>query len=72
MRLPRTTIQTIEIPKTWTLGRSADWLLRNGYSIIDKRETTHFRRFLQTLPIINAHYYSKKLDNGVILVFQRY
>lgn len=72
MRIPRTTIQTIEIPKTWTLKRSTEWLLNNGYNSNNKRDTIHFRRFLQTLPITGAHYYSKKLDNNIILVFQNY
>jgi hypothetical protein len=36
------------------------------------RNTENYHRFVQTYDIKGAEFYSKKLSNGIILVFQRY
>ena len=70
--IPKKTLQTIEIPKTFTLKQSRDWLKKNNYAWHYHRLTTNFRRFMQTPDIDNAKYYSKKLNDGIVLVFQEY
>jgi len=70
--LPEHTLQTIEVPLTFTLNKAREWLKHNGYDWITYRTTPHFRRFIQVNPIQGATYHSKKLDNGIILVFQTF
>ncbi len=72
MGIPKKTTQTVEIPKTFTLKESRDWLKQHGYNWQYHRNTTNFRRFMQLYNIKDATYYSKKLPNGVVLVFQEY
>lgn len=71
--IPSNTIQTVELPKDkFTLKQAREWLKKNGYAYQYHRLTTNFRRFMQTPDIKDADFYSKKLPNGVVLVFQKY
>lgn len=72
MGLPNPSLQTIEVPKGYTLQESRDWLKTHGYLYQNYRTTTNFRRFIQAYDVKGASFYSKKLPNGVILVFQEF
>ena len=72
MGIPHKTIQTIEIPRSWTLKQSREWLREHGYGWRYMRKTLNYRRFMQVFPITEAEYYSKKLPNGIIIVYQNY
>ena len=66
-------LQTIEIPRdTFTLKQGREWLKDHGYLWQYHRNTPNFRRYMQTYDIKDASYYSKKLPNGIIMVFQSY
>ena len=63
-------LQTIIIPKDkFTLEQATNWVLSNGYDYngVDIKKNTY--RFRQADPIYPAQYYTKKLDNGIDLVF---
>lgn len=72
MGIMNPSLQTIEIPKSFSLKDSRDWLKSKGYLWQYHRNTTNFRRFAQTYDIKDAEFYSKKLPNGVVMVWQRY
>lgn len=72
MGLPNPSLQTIEVPKNYTLQDSRDWLKKHGYLYQNYRTTTNFRRFIQAYDVKGASFYSKKLPNGVVLVFQEF
>lgn len=71
-KIPKKSLQTILIPKTWTLAKSRAWLQEHNYITTFYRSTPNFRRFLQVLPIRNAIYFTTVLPNGVELVSQSY
>jgi hypothetical protein len=70
--IPKKTLQTILIPNVNSIADSRTWLKEHHYSTAYWRKTKDFRRWMQTPPIKGASYYSRVLDNGVILVFQEY
>lgn len=72
MGIKNKSLQTIEIPKSWSLKDSREWLKQHGYLWQYHRNTTNFRRFAQTYDIEGADFYSKKLPNGIVMVFQSY
>jgi hypothetical protein len=72
MGIPKKNLQTILIPDTHTLEHMQKWLKDNNYVNSNYRKTKNFIRFLQNFPIQGATYYTKKLSNGVELVFQQY
>lgn len=65
-------LQTIEIPKTWSLNDSRQWLKNHGYLWQYYRTTKNMRRFAQTYDIAQSHFYSIKLSNGIVMVYQKY
>lgn len=72
MGIMNPSLQTIEIPKNISLKDSRQWLKDHGYLWQYHRNTTNFRRFAQTYDIKGAEFYSKKLPNGVVMVWQKY
>lgn len=72
MGIPHKTLQTILINRIHSLKDSKQWLKDNNYANSYYRTTANFRRFMQTPPIKGSKYYSKKLSNGVELVYQEY
>ena len=72
MGISRKSLQTIEIPKAFTLKDSREWLKKHGYLWQYHRLTKNFRRFAQTYDIEGAKFYSKKLPNEVVMVWQEY
>lgn len=71
--IPKKTIQTIELPKDkFNLRTAKKWLKDHNYANAYYRTTDNYYRFMQTPDINNANYYSKKLPNDVIIVFQNY
>ena len=73
LNIPHKTLQTIELPKDkFNITSAKDWLKKHNYANSFYRTTTHFIRFMQTIPIIGASYHSKKLPSGIILVYQKY
>jgi hypothetical protein len=72
MGLPNPSLQTIEVPDTFSLKEGKEWLKTNGYLYQNYRSTKNFKRFIQAYDIKGAQFYSKKLPNGIILVFQKY
>lgn len=73
MGITNPSLQTVEIPRdTFTLKESRDWLKLHGYLWQYHRNTSNFRRFAQTYDIEGASFNSKKLPNGIVLVWQRY
>jgi hypothetical protein len=73
MGIPSRTLQTIEFPReTFTILAAKQWLHEHNYANAYYRITHGYIRFMQTPPIFTATYYSKKLSNRVILVWQNY
>jgi hypothetical protein len=72
MGIRNPSLQTIEIPKEWSLKDSRNWLQQHGYLWMYHRLTPNFRRFAQTYDIKDAEFYSKKLPNGIVMVWQKY
>jgi hypothetical protein len=71
--IPSKTLQTIELPKSkFNLTTAKAWLKKHNYANSYYRTTDNYYRMMQTPDIKGANYYSKKLPNGVILVFQEY
>lgn len=72
MGIPSKSLQTILIPNKYDLEHMQQWLKDNNFVNSNYRKTANFVRFLQNFPIKNASYYTKKLPNGVQLVYQQY
>ena len=72
MQLPNPSLQTAEVPKSFSLKDARQWLKDNGFLYQNYRSTTNFRRFIQSYDVKGASFYSKKLPNGVVLVFQKW
>lgn len=70
--IPRTSIQTIEIPLAYPLDQSIQWLKHHGFEHKNMRATKNFRRFRQLPDIAGARYFTKQLADGIDLVFQTY
>lgn len=64
-------IHAILIPRDYTKKESIIWLKNHKYKYDHHRLTTHFHRFMQTNPVEHAMYYTKRLPNGIELVFQK-
>lgn len=66
-------IQTILFDlNKWSKKKAIEWLNKHGYIHKYHRLTTNQRRFMQHNPVQGAEYYSKRLPDGIVLVFQRY
>jgi hypothetical protein len=66
-----TNVQTILFDlDSWTKPKAIKWLNKHGYIHKYHRLTTNQRRFMQHNPVIGASYYSKRLPNGIVIVFQ--
>jgi hypothetical protein len=62
-------LQTILIPRsTFTLQQAVKWLIDNNYSHKKVDNTEHFYRFRQ-VPPTGHKFYTKKLPNGIDLVY---
>lgn len=71
LKMKDTTLQTILIPKEYFNKFEAKiWLKNHNFKNDDFRETKEYFRFMQNNPIIGANFYSKTLNNNIILVFQ--
>ena len=71
--IPNKSIQTILFNKIdWTVPGAKKWLKEHKYENNGWRRTTNEIRFIQVNPIKDANYYSKKLKDGIILIFQEY
>ena len=65
--------QTIIIPKNkFTLEEAQNWLKQNGWLYKNWRETINYYRFIQNDVVNGANYYSNKLNNGIILITQKW
>lgn len=69
---PSTHIQTILIPDKYSIDEARNYLKKNGYLNKNYRTTDNFHRFIQNDVIRGAKYYSKKLNNGIVYVYQTY
>lgn len=69
---PNPNIQTIQIPFSFSVSEAKKWLRKNGYLYKNYRKTANYNRFIQNDVIKNAEYYSKKLDNGIIITYQKF
>jgi len=65
-------LQTILIPNAHSKKSADDWLKQNNYKHNYHRITTNFHRYLQTNPVKGSVYKTKKLKNGIELVYQKY
>lgn len=66
-------IQTILFDKDkWTKATSTKWLKEHNYITDYYRTTTNQIRRMQRNPIEGATYYSRRLPNGIVIVFQNY
>lgn len=66
-------IQTILFDKAkWNKRTATAWLKSHNYKYDNHRTTKNQHRFLQYHPIEGATYYSKRLPNGIVLVFQNW
>jgi len=72
MGLLNPSLQTIEIPRTFSLKESRQWLKEHGFLYQTHRNTTNFRRFIQAYDVKDAEFYSKKFPNGIVFVFQKF
>ena len=73
LNIPKKTLQTVEINRhKFSLRQAKKWMKDHNYANAYYRTTANYWRFMQTPPIIGSTYYSKKLDNDVILVYQEY
>jgi hypothetical protein len=61
-------IQTILIPKHFTIQQAKNWLYDHGYKFNKIDDDVHFYRFRQRPPT-NGHYYTITLSNGIHLVY---
>lgn len=71
MGIPSHTLQTVLLPKDWSIEKSKKWLadahMVNSYY----RDTEHWRRWMQVFPIHGATYASKH-SGPAIMVYQTY
>ena len=74
MGIPRTTLQTIELSRhAFTLWGAKKWLKDHNYANAYYRTTKNYYRFMQTPPIGDAQFLSKKIDHDwIVLVYQQY
>ena len=72
LNLPSTTLQTIEIPVSWSQQKAVGWLVHHGFNNNGYRTTRNYHRYWQTGDIQGAKYFSKKLPDGVVMVWQQY
>jgi hypothetical protein len=71
MGIKKTSLQTIIIPKSdFTVSKAKEWLKKHGYLWQYYRTQANTYRFAQTYDIKDATFYSKKLPNDIVLVFQ--
>jgi hypothetical protein len=70
--IPKDSLQTIIINKDINLNDAINWLSYHNYNFDDIRETQNSYRFLQTNPIIDAKFYSKRITPEITLVYQIY
>jgi len=64
-------IQTILFDKSISLSDARKWLRDNDLKYNDYRKTINHRRFMQTNPVKNAVYFTKKITPLIQLVFQK-
>ncbi len=63
-------LQTIEIPRmNFNMSGAIAWIKHKGYKAEKVDITPNYYRFRQRPPGKNRHYYSVKLNNGIVLVF---
>ena len=63
-------LQTILIPKKFGYQKALQWMYEHNFPIKKVDIAKNFYRFRQSVPKNNSNYYTKRLDNGVELVFQ--
>ncbi|NTW90400.1 MAG: hypothetical protein HGA35_00355 [Erysipelotrichaceae bacterium] len=68
--LPNPSLQTILIPNVYSITWARKWLMDHGFLYQNYRQTKNINRFIQAYDVRGASYYSKKLSNGVVMVFQ--
>jgi len=61
-------VQSVLIPKTFTIEYAKNWLKEHKYKYNKIDVTDKFYRFRQTEPNPSKRYYTKVLDNGVELI----
>lgn len=63
-------LQTILIPRDkFSLNNAILWIKKNKHKLLKIDITDNFFRFRQSPPKHGSNYYSKKLSNGIVLVF---
>jgi len=64
--------QTILFDKSLTKKECISWLKSHNFNYNNYRIMGQHRRFLQTNPVKDAIYFSKKLNNLITIVWQKY
>lgn len=73
LNIPKKTLQTILIPKNkYSLREAKKWLKEHSKANSYIRETKNYYRAMQTVPIVGSDYYTSKLSNGIMYVYQQY
>lgn len=72
MQYPNPNLQTIEMSKKYTLEDAKKWLRKHGFLYQNWRETKNYWRFIQNSVIIGSKFYSDKLNDNIIFVYQKY
>lgn len=73
MGIQSNSLQTILLPKSlFSKDAAIAWLKKHKYKYNYIRGTTNEYRSMQVNPIQGAKFYSKKLPNGIVLVFQEF
>lgn len=63
-------VQSVIIPKSWSIKRCIAWLDKHGFIHPKVHTTANYHRFRQ-LPPRGTKYYMVKLRNGIGLVVKR-
>ncbi len=64
-------VQSVLIPKKFTLKKALSWMLENGYIIKKIDVTSNYYRFRQVSPDDSKNYYTQSLKNGIKLVIMQ-
>jgi len=65
-------VQTVLIPRTFSLEQAIKWLNKNGYENKKVDITENYYRFRQNNPKKSTRYYTLKRSKGIQVVYQEY
>lgn len=73
LKIPKTSLKTIIFDNQhWTVPMAKKWLKDHDYKFNTYRKTINTIRFKQNPDIKYGIFWSKRLNNNIILTFQQY